>query len=69
VWAHPKVIADKRMELILLTIIGSTFMLITQLFELLNFTGLTGHTAVNSRAADLMKGVAETLTVPVTVRA
>jgi hypothetical protein len=61
----PKAIADKRMELILLCIVGSTFMLTTQIFEALNFTGSLGRTAVSYRAADLM-GVAGTLTVPVT---
>jgi hypothetical protein len=56
------------MELILLSIIGATFMLTTEFFELVHIHGIASGTALSDNAADFAERCADTLTVPVTVR-
>jgi len=58
----------QRMELILLSITGATFMLATEIVELLHISNIAKDTAMSDQATDFVRGIAETLTMPVTVR-
>ena len=43
-------------------------MLATEIFELLHISGIAKNTAMRDQATAFVKGIAETLTMPVTVR-
>ena len=58
----------QRMELILLSVTGATFLLATEIFELLHISGIAKNTAMSDQPTDFVRALAETLTMPATVR-
>ena len=58
----------QRMELILLSVTGATFMLATEIFELLHISSIAKNTGMIDQPTDFVRGIAETLTMPATVR-